>query len=615
MALQNGQLRLFDAAIAPSNPRWRPQEPPDLSGEEDIFLDCETTGLRWWRGDHPVGLAVATKDCRSWYLPFGHAGGNLDEATVLRWAREQLSNKKIHFLNAPFDIHNMYVWGVDLEAQGCTVTDIGHWAALLDEKRSSNSLDDVAKDYLGRGKLGGIDVRRMAEYHACDVVSYACCDVILLAELREVLGPKIDAEGLGQVLQLEDECIYVTCEMERNGAPLDVEKLEAWVRRSEQEYIECVWQIHKLTGVEVNPNSRDDLQLLFRKCGIPAPTAVDEYDGKVKVCFKKDLLKSIDHPAIHQAYKARRLSSLRSKYLLKYQKEVGRNGRVIYHLHQMPVERGTGVKFGRYSCSSYNTDPDEGVNIQQVAGKKQMASVQGDEDLEGYVVRELYIPGSGLYLVADAEQIEFRLFAHYAKPARVLAEYEKNPHTNFHRVVNSMIAEAGAQVTYERTKDGNFAKLYGAGLEQTASTLGISEAEAQTFIRIYDRAFPEAKALIRRASMLAEERGYVKTILGRKARFAALDDFYTALNRVIQGGAADIMKRKLVELHKARKKTGFKLRFPVHDQVNGDVPDRKAALMVREILDTQSFHTIVPILWDVKIGPNWKDCQALGEAA
>jgi hypothetical protein len=99
---------------------WQPQAPPPLDNIHEIELDTETTGLCWWDGHLPIGIAIRLPDGRKQYLPWGHTGGNLDENVVRRWARTELRNKHITNLNTRFDLHMLYAWGVDLECQGCS---------------------------------------------------------------------------------------------------------------------------------------------------------------------------------------------------------------------------------------------------------------------------------------------------------------------------------------------------------------------------------------------------------------------------------------------------------------------------------------------------------------
>jgi DNA polymerase-1 len=130
--------------------------------------------------------------------------------------------------------------------------------------------------------------------------------------------------------------------------------------------------------------------------------------------------------------------------------------------------------------------------------------------------------------------------------------------------------------------------------------------QAMEIEKIYNRVLPEVGPLLEQASELARKRGYVRTLLGRRTRFPEKSRLHKALNGVIQGTAADIMKRKLIELHKGRKDTGLSLRYTVHDEVDGDIPDLEHAKRVAGVLNSQSFpEIVVPILWEVGIGQNW----------
>src|SRR5712691_12521424 len=120
----------------PTTPQstWEPDTPPSLNGIHEIALNFETTGLHWFDQDRPIALSLGLLDGRSFYLPWGHrGGGNISEDTVKRWAQRELRGKLITNINTKFDIHMARVWGVDLEAQGNVVSDVSHYAALLDD--------------------------------------------------------------------------------------------------------------------------------------------------------------------------------------------------------------------------------------------------------------------------------------------------------------------------------------------------------------------------------------------------------------------------------------------------------------------------------------------------
>lgn len=594
------QRGLFDNESR--KPNWRPPEPPCLDGIDTVFLDCETNGLNYWKGDRPIGIALAVPDGRKWYLPWGHSGGNLSEDTVKRWAQRELRNKHVVNLRTQFDIHHLYAWDVDLEAQGCTVADVGHYAALLDDHRRKFNLNDLGLAYLGEGKVEGLDKNRMAEYHAGDVHEYAEQDVHLARGLHYKLLPMLEKEDLIPVLELENRLLFAVCEMERNAAPIDVPLLERWVIQSEQRLLRLQWELANEVGFQCDPDKVDHMERLFRKLGLP----ILHYTDAGRASFDDEVLKGYSHPAVQKARYIRKLKSLRSKYLIPYFEAVQFDGRLRYGLHQMRADDG-GTVTGRFSSSNHN--------IQQVAtaGKQRMAFGYGEKDDshddELCIVRQLFIPETGQWLSADAKQIEYRLFAHYSNSPKILAAYAKDPETDFHTIVMQMIQVIKPDINRKRSKDINFANVFGAGANKIALMLNLPRSEADQITKAYHQAFPECAPLLHKASRTASERGYVKTALGRRSRFPDKKRLHKALNSVIQGTAADINKMKLVELHEARKKTGFKMRFTVHDEVDGDSPDQKCTEMVTNILNRQSMPFSVPILWDVSTGKNWKECK------
>lgn len=639
---------------------WQPPALPSLANVKDLELDCETDGLQWWNGDKPIGISICLPDFRTFYFPFGHrGGGNLPEEQVRRWAQRELRGKHITNTNTRFDVHMLREWGVDLEAQGCTVSDVAHYAALLDERRQRFSQSALVSHYLeGEEKIEVVDghrldTTRMADYHAGIVAVRAEADVRQVRKLKLKMLPMLAAEDLDRVRKLEEELIFVVCEMEKNGAIIDLELLDRWVKESEQQYLRLLWSIHRQTGVKFT-GTNQSWQDLFKKLGIP----VTEFTDKGTPSFKDEIIKRIDHPLVQQARRAVRLASIRSKYLVKYQQSIDRNGILRYALHQLRAQKdplddnAAGTVSGRFSSTAI--DDDVGVNIQQVMKvAKQRVMFGYDEndsshDDELFIIRQLHIPGSGLFLSADAEQIEYRLFAHHANTKAVIDAYKENPRMSFHKFVWGMVKKHKPDITYRRQKDLNFAKIYGAGLKKMALMLEFITptqyaelvasrarsshpllASTREVADIYNQVLPEVAPLLRMASHLAKphcdrdcdrndilhrqhvpHRGFVRTLLGRRTRFPEGYRLHKALNAVIQGSAADIMKTKLIELHKARKETGFLLRYTVHDEVDGDVPDQEAAQKVAAILDHQSFPELrVPILWGVSTGKNWKEAS------
>ena len=612
----------------PRNFDWQPPELRSLDGEDHIAIDTETSGVRWWDSDYAGGVSVCPFRSREpRYYPWLHyGGGNLQKEQVLRWMKFELRNKHLYGLNIRFDVQMIRKEGVDLEAQGCTVTDVGHLAALLDDSRMKFNLDILVRDFLDQEKVGSdLVADKMLTYHAGEVASRAEADVRQVMDLYEVMWPKIEEEGLEKVSALEDKIIWVVCEMERNGAPLDVESLKKWDEEAEQKRLEILYRLYRLTGFEIDPDKPRQMVRLFEKLNISL-----EYTERGNPSFTSQILRKIEHPAVKMALQARQLKKLRSKFLTKYVNRVGSDGILRYALHQLRATKDdlddslAGTVSGRFSSTAIIKNK-EGDNVQAVLKPSKQVREYGDE----YIVRELYVPRNPgwKWISADASQIEYRLFAHFANNPEIIAKYREDPTYSFHKMIHEKFLVYKPDLTYKRAKDNNFANIYGAGLLKTALMMEYITAaqyrdllasrdyrnplldEVKKIRRIYRRELPEAHELLNDAMERAQENEYVTTILGRRSRFITHSRYHKALNCIIQGSAADIMKQKLVELHENRKHTCMVMRFTVHDEVDGDVPDREHAERVKAILNEQSFDLRVPILWDISVGDNWRECS------
>ena len=629
-------MNLFDL-IEESGPRtatndtWRPEAPPVLDGVKEICLNFETNGLRWYEHDRPISLAVYAGN-RSWYLPWGHAGGgNLAEATVKRWALRELRGKHIININTRFDIHMSREWGVDLEAQGNTVSDVAHYAALLDDHRFRTSLDILIPEFLHEQPMVRIDESRMASYSAGSAAPRAMYQVDSVRRLANVMLPMLAKEDLMRVKKLEDKVIFVSCEMEKNGAILDQELLEMWIKETQEQYYRGIMDLYRTTGLRVNPGSGPDVAKLFHKLGLSiderTPPSAKYPQGQPS--FPDDYLKGIKHPAIVLLRHTKKLGSLHSKFK-KYRDSIDSRGILRYAMHQLRASKSdsgdsgeSGTIVGRFT--STEIVEGFGVNIQQVLKPEKQFYSFGDE----FFVRDLFLSSTGQYLSADAEQIQYRIAACRVQNQRILQMYREDPRMSFHRMMHKMLLVYKPDLPYKRAKDLNFAKMFVAGLTKIAHMLDeitkkeMAELRAQKagkthpklrataeILKLYDRQMPEMSVFSKETTRLAEEQGFVTSILGRKMRFPTRERSYKAFNGIIIMSEADIVKTKLVELHAARNYTGFLLRAQVHDEVDGDVLFPETAARVEEVLNSQAFPELeVPILWGVNTGTSWGDCS------
>jgi DNA polymerase I-like protein with 3'-5' exonuclease and polymerase domains len=666
-------------------PTYQPEPPPSLDGITDIVINAETargypsgSALHWWDKARPIATSYSLPDGRTGYLSWGHrAGGNgMTEDQAREWHRKELRGKNITNVNTRFDVHQYREWGVDLEALGCTVTDVAHHAALLDDHRRGLSLDDLITDFLGGITVKRLDESKMEEYHAGETAARSQYNVWAVRALRDYFAPQLAEQNLLKVKALEDKVIFVVCEMEKNGVPIDEELLHRWLKESEQEYLRTLWMIQREVGFVVNPNSDKDMLRVFQQLHLPvtrlAPTPRAIAEGKQgSPSFTGAILRSFNHPILELCLKALRIASLRSLYLVKIRDTMCSNGILRYALHQLRAvkdpnavggEDSVGTVSGRFSSTAIDKKRNVGLNAQQfIKVAKQRTTMGYDEEDSShddvlYIVRQLVIPDRKhkprandwivKWLSGDAQQIEYRLFANYTGNKGLQKAYEENPNLSFHKHMHKILKGFKESVTYRQAKDLSFAQIYGAGTTKLALMMGfISQSEflqirenrdfnnpklapAKEIKAIYDRLMPEVKPLLEKAGHLAapechdrckpgdrlhqkyQHRGFVTTLLGRRSRFPDGNRLHKAFNCVDQGGAADINKQKLVELHAERNYTDLLLRLTVHDEVDGDAREPHTEERVREILNRQSFPELkIPILWDVGVGENWAEAH------
>lgn len=625
---------------------WKPQEPPNLAGVKDIILNFETNGLNWAKGDRPIGLTVGSLDGKMRrYLPFAHQGGdNLPEERVKEFAQQQIRDKNITNIRTSFDVHMADVWGIDLEAQGNTVSDIAHYAALLDDHRKKFALDVLAQDYLGEVAVMRVDERNMAAYAASEVAARAEYQAELVAKLRAKMWPELDKQNLQKVRQLEDDVIYPVVEMERNGAQLDVELCESMQRQCAGIHDSLMREIIQEVGFNFELTT-SGWQRLFEHCGLPPQ---ESYAEDVIDLFN-------ENPLIAKAERAKQYASLNSKTFAAYLKQVDSDGVLRFDINQLKGDYG-GTESGRFSIGY----------VQQVPNHDNHHVVFGQGEVDACIAamcnlfpRRVFIPRTGQALSADAAQIEYRIFAHFAGNPKVLEAYRADPNMSFHKYMWPLLRAHKPDMLYSWTKNYNFMVMYGGGLAKKALMMGhITKQEfaaimadldnpgrwnnpklagAKEIQAVYEQVMPETQPLIAKASHLAKSkcdedckrglsgrhskmysdlhrdfphRGYVMTIEGRRSRFPNNWKTFRGLNRVIQGSAADVNKRKIVELHRAKKHTGLLMRLTVHDEIMGDAQQPETEARVSEILNTQSFpQLLVPIVWAVKTGKSWAECK------
>jgi DNA polymerase-1 len=635
---------------------WRPPaEFPRLESAAAIAIDLETYdpeltthGPGWGRGvGHIVGLAVGVPDGRRWYFPMRHeiGGNNMDPATVLRWAARELGREHQPKIgaNLEYDVGWLAEEGVQVAGP---LIDVQYAEPLLDEHRTSYSLDSLAETYLGEhkvdsvlydwlyraygGKKGRWQARNIYRAPAVLVGPYAEGDVDLPLRIWEKQRPLLEKEGLTELFRMECDLIPLYIKRRMRGTRIDILRAERNREqlRLEEKEIQC--RINQLAGGTINVNASKDLARLFDKAGISYPyTAPTARHPKGQPSFTAAFFKTCDHEAAKLIRELRAKEKLRSTFLENALLDKQINGRIYSQLH--PLRSGDGgTVSGRYSSSQ--------PNEQQAPSRSEEGKL---------LVRGVYLPEEGEdWHSLDYSQIEPRLQFHYANGPLVEALRERmwqNPSLNCYReMMRDMGEEAingmgGWEKGYKPFKSIWLGISYQMGVPKMAAQLGVSEAQAREWRELFP---PYLQELADRAGTAAEQRGYIRTLGGRLARFPFWEstDYATsykegafnkeeairrygqrirrawkhkALNRLAQGSSADIIKMAMLKMYK----DGLPIPInQVHDELNFSLPKgaagREIALEIKNIMETV-VSLKVPIVAEAEYGKNWADLRPL----
>jgi DNA polymerase-1 len=588
-----------------------------------IGLDTETTGLGI--NDVPVGVSLSDGLGYSTYLAWGHEGGGniVTQQQVASFLNEKLEAGTIIAMhNAVFDLRMLLSIGVDLLARH-RVVDVGFMAAILNPYELAYTLAALAGKYLGEEKPDdelnarcaeafggkpvrsaiskGVQVGQAQNYWRAPagwVREYAEWDAWATAQLYQHYQPIIERSGLEGILQLELDQMGPLLRMKLTGVPVDVAKAEQHHARisTELNVLEEEWD--RAYDVPLKgKGSKTGLIQLWSDQGLPF-----ERTPKGNPSISKALVS--EHAPTNEVarllHEIRPREKFRTTFLGGYILDSHVDGRLHPDFHSVKSPRG-GTITGRFSSSN--------PNLQNPPSPKRDNPEWPEARQYGHLFRSMFLPEEGSeWLSVDYSQIEYRFFAHYAGGA-IRDAFNEDPDIDFHQWCADM-----AGVSRSDAKNGNFAKLYGAGTKRLADTLGITQEEAKQFIAEYDAAIPEAASLFQRAVFKAEQRGYVTTWAGRRSLFPYHRGRYimthAALNYLLQGSAADLMKRAIVAVDRVIDWDECKLHLTVHDELNLSHPiGSKWPRLIKEAME--DFELTVPIVADVEVGPNWGNLKGL----
>ncbi len=558
-----------------------------------------------------VGIAVSTGAAMARYIPLGHEGfgGGFSLATpeALALLAPLLTDPAIekigHDIKADLIVLGRH--GVDLKNPKAFDTMLASY--LLDANRSSQELEPIALEQLGYKALTEDDVRGkgakaipFAQVPVDSVLDYAGERADLAWQLAEHFRPLLERDGLMPVyLDFELPLVPILAEIERTGVRVDVASLAAQSTVVDREMSDLSRQIFTMAGGEFNINSPKQLaEILFDKMQLP----VLKRTGTTRTpSTAVEVLEELaaQHDICRLILDWRGLAKLKGTYIDALPTLVNpESGRVHTQISQAVAATG------RLSSS----DP----NLQNIPIRTEI----------GRQIRGAFIAEPGHVLIsADYSQIELRVLAHLSGDETLIAAFERGD--DIHDQTASKVF--GADSTLDphelrrRAKIVNYALLYGKTAFTLAKDIGVTQQAAQTFIDAYFAGFPRVRAFIDKTLEDARISGFVQTIFGRRRPVPELTSRNgmirsaserVAVNMPIQGTAADILKKAMIDVHAALAASHprAKMILTVHDELLFEAPKEEAeavAAVVRAKM-AAAVPLRVPLDVDVGIGENWK---------
>jgi DNA polymerase I-like protein with 3'-5' exonuclease and polymerase domains len=617
-----------------------PPEYPDLTGYKEVAVDLETydpniktLGPGWARKDgHIIGIAVAAGEYQG-YFPIRHENShNLDPKFTMRWLKKQLSVPDMNVImhNATYDAGWLRAEGIEIKGR---IIDTMISGALVDENRWSFGLDSMARDFAAvrknerllqaAAKDWGVDPKaEMYKLPPKYVGAYAEQDAVATLKLWQALKIELESQELWHIWDIENGLIPCMLDMRTQGVRVDLDKAEQNKKLIRKQSKLLRGKIEKEAGMEVDIWASASIQKMFDKLGMEYPrTEIKENEDTGKTTggapsFTKSWLNN--HPAevCQQLVKLREFDKADATFIdsiLRHE----HNGRIHTELHSTRRDEG-GTVTGRFSSSN--------PNLQQIPAR--------DPDIKK-MIRGLFIPEDGMKWGSfDYSSQEPRLLVHFAAsvPSALRSHVVDNVVEEFNSGdvdLHQMVADL-AGITRKQAKTVNLGIMYGMGVAKLADQLGIPAGDAKDLIKRHRSKVPFVKQLADMATKQADKNGQIRTLLGRKCRFhlwepikfgvgkplpheQALKEYgkdikraftYKALNRLIQGSAADQTKKAMLDCYNE----GLTPMLTVHDELCFNIESQEQTDRIKEIMET-GVSLKVPSKIDVDIKEDWGEIE------
>ena len=583
-----------------------------LAGAEIFAFDTETTSLDYMRAEL-VGLSFSVRPGEAAYVPVAHdydgAPKQISRRKVLEKLRPLVESDtpRVVGQNLKYDRNVLANYRIELNG-------IAHDSMLqsyvLDSVGTRHDMTSLARKYLDKTVTSYEDVAgkgaKQVPFNQVPVeqaAAYAAEDADITLRLHRTLWPKLAGQpGLRELYtRIEMPLLDVIARMERNGVLVDKEMLKRQSDELNEQMLEVEQQAHRLAGQSFNIGSPKQIQeILYEKMQLPVTARTPTGQPSTAESVLQELAAEHELPAL--ILRHREFSKLKSTYTDRLPEQVNpTSGRVHTSYHQAVAATG------RLSSS----DP----NLQNIPIRTE----------EGRKIRRAFIASPGnVLLAADYSQIELRIMAHLSADAALLAAFAAG--SDIHRATAAEVFGASmAEVSPEQRRAAkaiNFGLIYGMSAFGLARQLGIDRGSARRYVEKYFERYPGVKEYMDATRIRARETGYVETVFKRRlylpdiaARNAARRQYAerTAINAPMQGTAADIIKRAMIEIDKKLLRSGKNIRMimQVHDELVFEVAEAEVIEYSQEISSLMSGAAAlsVPLIVDIGTGANWDEAH------
>ncbi len=579
----------------------------ELSVQKGFCFDTETTSLDTGVAAL-VGISFSWKAHEAWYVPVPN---NFDDAVaVVRGFKKVLEDCKIEKTgqNLKYDAQILKKYGINLSGPVFDTMVAHH----ILQPGLKHNMDFISESYLGYSPIPietligekGKGQGNMRDVDLLLVKEYAAEDADITWQLKEKLEQQLKKESVFKYFNdVEMPLLLVLLEMEQHGVKIDVDELNRYSVELSQRLSELEKKIIEIAGTNFNINSpRQVGEILFDKLKIDAKagkTKSGQYSTNEEVLQKlKD-----KHPIILLILEQRGLKKLLSTYVEALPQMVRKDTGRLHTSYNQSI-----VVTGRLSSSN--------PNLQNIPIR----------DEEGREIRKAFIATgeNHLFLSADYSQIELRLMAHLSEDTHLVEAFNRGEDIHAAtaaRIYKVPLTEVSPEMR-RKAKTANFGIIYGISAFGLSERLSISKGEAMELIDGYFNNFPGVKKYMDKSIQKARENGFVETIFGRKRYLPDINSRNAvvrgmaernAINAPIQGAAADIVKKAMVEIHKRllSQKLNSKMIMQVHDELNFDVlkPELETVKKIVKESMEEACKLKVPLVIDMGVGQNWLEAH------